>query len=228
VQLERPQVGKDDPVTIIYTSGTSGEGKGVVLTAANVGFMLDRTAERLEQLMSSSGPAGQDRIFHYLPFTFAASWIALLTFLEAAEPGHDQYGSGKDCERYEDRGSGLFSECAAVAGDECGGRWMNSCGRRAAWRRRFIRGPKAAWARRQEKQTKSGDALWLALANAAGIFPAIRKKMIGKNLKAADLRVGAAERGDAALFHDAGNSGAAGLRADGDDGDLHDGRSESG
>jgi long-chain acyl-CoA synthetase len=74
VQLDRPQVGKDSPVTIIYTSGTSGEAKGVVLTAANVGFMLDRTAERLSQLMAGS-TSGQDRIFHYLPFTFAASWI---------------------------------------------------------------------------------------------------------------------------------------------------------
>jgi long-chain acyl-CoA synthetase len=42
---------------------------------------------------------------------------------------------------------------------------------------------KAAWARKYEKQTQAGDALWLALANAL-IFPAIRKKMIGKNLKA--------------------------------------------
>src|SRR5580693_3247798 len=83
-QLERPQVGMDSPVTIIYTSGTSGEAKGVVLTAANVSFMLERTAERLEQLMSGSSlhVRGQDRIFHYLPFTFAASWIALLTFLK--------------------------------------------------------------------------------------------------------------------------------------------------
>src|ERR1700691_3734536 len=77
-------MGRDDPVTIIYTSGTSGEAKGVVLTAANVGFMLDRTAERLSELMSGSesGAVEQDRIFHYLPFTFAASWIALLTFLK--------------------------------------------------------------------------------------------------------------------------------------------------
>ena len=28
------------PVTIIYTSGTSGESKGVVLTEANVDYML--------------------------------------------------------------------------------------------------------------------------------------------------------------------------------------------
>jgi len=84
VQLEPPRVANQSPVKIIYTSGTSGEAKGVVLTAANVGFMLERTAERLDQLMagSSSRPGGQDRIFHYLPFTFAASWIALLTFLK--------------------------------------------------------------------------------------------------------------------------------------------------
>jgi len=54
----------------------------VVLTAANVGFMLDRTAERLSELMAGSAAGEQDRIFHYLPFTFAASWIALLTFLK--------------------------------------------------------------------------------------------------------------------------------------------------
>ena len=62
VQLDRPQMGKDSPVTIIYTSGTSGEAKGVVLTAANVGFMLDRTAERLSQLMSGSSSEEGGRI----------------------------------------------------------------------------------------------------------------------------------------------------------------------
>jgi len=42
---------------------------------------------------------------------------------------------------------------------------------------------KGAWARRQDRQPKPGDAMWLGLANGL-VFPAIRKKMIGKNLKA--------------------------------------------
>src|SRR3954470_15965044 len=79
IALDRPQVRDEDPVTIIYTSGTSGEAKGVVLTAANVGFMLGCTSARLDLLMQ--GRTGQDRIFHYLPFSFCASWIAVLTFM---------------------------------------------------------------------------------------------------------------------------------------------------
>lgn len=79
VALDRPQVREEDPVTIIYTSGTSGEAKGVVLTAANAGFMLGCTSARLDELMG--GRSGQDRIFHYLPFSFCASWIAVLTFM---------------------------------------------------------------------------------------------------------------------------------------------------
>ena len=68
-----------DLVTIVYTSGTSGEPKGVCLNIANVSFMLERTTGRLNQLMR--GSQGLDSIFHYLPLNFAASWIATLTFL---------------------------------------------------------------------------------------------------------------------------------------------------
>ncbi len=68
-----------DPVTIIYTSGTSGEPKGVVLNAGNVTHMLGCTNARLDVLMA--GHAEFDNVFHYTPFCFAASWIALLTFL---------------------------------------------------------------------------------------------------------------------------------------------------
>src|SRR5256712_14152758 len=41
--------------------------------------MLGCTSGRLDLLME--GRRGQDRVFHYLPFCFAGSWIMLLTCL---------------------------------------------------------------------------------------------------------------------------------------------------
>ncbi len=180
VELERPQVGIDSPATIIYTSGTSGEAKGVVLTAANVGFMLDRTAERLEQLMS--GCTGQDRIFHYLPFTFAASWIALLTFLkrrslvtinmDLAKIASDMRVVAPD---YFLNVPQLLERMRRAVDEQL---WQTGGVAQAVYSR-----AKGAWARKQDGQPNGGDAIWLTLANAL-VFPAIRKKMIGRNLKA--------------------------------------------
>jgi long-chain acyl-CoA synthetase len=188
VQLERLSLGNDSPVAIIYTSGTSGEAKGVVLTAANVGFMLERTAERLGELMSgttsgtASGSARQDRVFHYLPFTFAASWIALLTFLkrrslvtintDLSKIANDMRVVVPD---YFLNVPQLLERMRRAVDEQL---WQTGGVAQAIYSR-----AKAAWVRQQEKQPKSGDALWLGLANRL-VFPAIRKKMIGKNLKA--------------------------------------------
>jgi long-chain acyl-CoA synthetase len=79
-----PKLAESDPVTIIYTSGTSGEAKGVMLTEGNVGHMLGCTSARLDLLMESllrENKPRRDRVFHYLPFCFAGSWIMLLTCL---------------------------------------------------------------------------------------------------------------------------------------------------
>jgi long-chain acyl-CoA synthetase len=74
----------DDPVTIIYTSGTSGEPKGVVLSAGNVAHMLDVTVRELQR-MSGSGRS-EDRVYHYLPFCFAGSRIMLWSQLQRGNP----------------------------------------------------------------------------------------------------------------------------------------------
>ncbi|HYA96696.1 MAG TPA: AMP-binding protein, partial [Methylomirabilota bacterium] len=66
-------------VTIIYTSGTSGDSKGVCLNVANVTHMIGCTTERLNQLIGAA--SRPDQVFHYLPFNFAGSWILLLSCL---------------------------------------------------------------------------------------------------------------------------------------------------
>jgi len=179
VQLDRPQVRDADPVTIIYTSGTSGEAKGVVLTAANVGFMLSCTAARLDQLMG--GRSGQDRIFHYLPFSFCASWIAVLTFLKRGSlvtlntdltkipsdmpvvAPHYFLNVPQLLERMR---RGVDEQIAQKGGVA-----------QAIYSR-----AKAAW-NRKGSAPQLGDGIWLGLANAL-VFPTIRKKMVGENLKA--------------------------------------------
>jgi long-chain acyl-CoA synthetase len=180
IQLDPPAMASDNPVTVIYTSGTSGEAKGVVLNAANVGFMLDRTAERLGELMS--GSTTQDRIFHYLPFTFAASWIALLTFLkrrslvtinmDLTKIAADMRTVAPD---YFLNVPQLLERMRRAVDEQL---WQTGGVAQAIYAR-----AKGAWARRQDGQRKSEDVLWLGLAKLM-VFPAIRKKMIGRNLKA--------------------------------------------
>src|SRR4029077_11180284 len=180
VAIGHTEVAESDAVTIIYTSGTSGEAKGVVLTAANVGFMLESTSARLDQLME--GRAGQDRILHYLPLSFAASWIALLTFLkrrslvilnmDLARLANDMRVVGPD---YFLNVPQLLERMRRAVDEQL---WQTGGVAQAIYSR-----AKGAWVRRQEKRPKAADEVWLWLANAL-VFPSIRRKMIGANLKA--------------------------------------------
>ena len=66
-----------DLLTIIYTSGTSGEPKGVCLNTGNLNHMTGCTTERLNQLMGVMHEP--DRVFLYAPMNFAASWMLMLS-----------------------------------------------------------------------------------------------------------------------------------------------------
>lgn len=75
---------REAPATIIYTSGTSGEPKGVVLSRANIDFMLAVTVARIREM--SVQERAEDRVFHYLPFCFAGSRIMLWSQLWRGNP----------------------------------------------------------------------------------------------------------------------------------------------
>ncbi len=167
-------------VTIIYTSGTSGEAKGVVLNAGNVGHMLGCTSSRLDVLMESKSP--QDRVFHYLPFCFAGSWIMLLTCLmrrslltlntDLSKLASDMPSSAPD---YFLNVPALLERMRKAVDEQLqktGGVALNIHSR-----------AKVAWFRKQKKQGSRMDSVWLGLATLA-VFPTIRKKTMGPNLKA--------------------------------------------
>ncbi len=105
-----------DVLTIIYTSGTSGESKGVMLNAANVNHMLACTNARLDQLMVQHPKQEPDEIFHYLPFCFAASWILLLTALSRDSVLTLSTDVSKLAEDLQALHAGLFFECSHAAG----------------------------------------------------------------------------------------------------------------
>ena len=171
--LDRPQVRDEDPVTIIYTSGTSGEAKGVVLTAANVGFMLGCTSERLDQLMR--GRTGQDRIFHYLPLSFCASWIAVLTFMlrgSLVTLNTDLTKISNDmpvvAPHYFLNVPQLLERMRRGVDDQIA--------KQGGIAQAIYSRAKAAWAQRQ-------SSLWVWLGQSL-VFPKIRNKMLGGNVKA--------------------------------------------
>jgi long-chain acyl-CoA synthetase len=76
----------DHVATIIYTSGSSGEPKGVMTTVANVEHMLPVLDAKLGELTGVRG--GSDRVFHYLPFCFAGSRMVLWACLFRANGIH--------------------------------------------------------------------------------------------------------------------------------------------
>jgi long-chain acyl-CoA synthetase len=175
-----PDLADSHPVTIIYTSGTSGEAKGVVLTAANISYMLGCTSSRLDALMGSQ--SGQDNVFHYLPFCFAGSWIMLLTCLLRGSLLTMNADLSKLAGEMRVSEPDYFLNVPALL------ERMRKAVDEQLWKTggmplMIYRKAKSAFARQHEGQQKLSDSVWLKLANTV-VFPTIRKKMIGAKLKA--------------------------------------------
>ena len=179
VRNEPPaSLAESDPVTIIYTSGTSGEPKGVVLNVGNLNHMLGCTTDRLDLLMGLQNEP--DRVFHYLPFCFAGSWILLLTSLVRASVLTLSMDLTKLADELRLAAPDYFLNVPALLERVRRGIEEETARRGGVAAKLFARG-KAAWFRPEGKRTLS-DSIWLAVARTI-LFPIIKKK-IGPNLRA--------------------------------------------
>ena len=179
-------VGEEAPdrlevVTIIYTSGTSGEPKGVMLNGDNIAFMLQRTTARLEELMQGVPGKGDDRVFHYLPLCFAGSWILLLTCLYR----NNNLMLSMDLNRLADEWKlaapqYMLNVPALLERIRTGVEEKIRSGGGVGLLL-FSRG-QSAWLREQERRTRPLDGFWLALARRL-VFAKIRDR-IGSGLRA--------------------------------------------
>jgi long-chain acyl-CoA synthetase len=169
----------EDTVAILYTSGTSGEAKGVMLTVGNLDHMLSCTAARLDQLM---GPRqAPDRVFHYLPFCFAGSWILLLSCLSRTSVLTMSMDLTKLAEEIGVAAPNYFLNVPTLLERIRAGVEGNIHKRGGVIAKIFDRA-RAAWSRLDSKAPHSWDFFWLGLAGLF-IFPSIRKRL-GLNLRA--------------------------------------------
>jgi long-chain acyl-CoA synthetase len=168
-----------DAVTIIYTSGTSGEQKGVVLNAGNVTFMLGCTNQGFDQLMGSRPEP--DRVFQYAPFCFGAAWILLLTSLSR----NSILTLSTDLAKLGDEiklASPHYFVNVPIFLERVRAKIEDSIRKRGRWTAIVFTRAQRAYVESHGGSTRFLDSVCHALANSL-MFPAIRKS-VGPNLKA--------------------------------------------
>ncbi|HKV25030.1 MAG TPA: AMP-binding protein [Candidatus Acidoferrum sp.] len=178
--FDPPKARQDsDLVTIIYTSGTSGEPKGVCLNVGNVTHLLSCTCERLDWLMGAAREP--DRVFHYGPFSFAASWIMLLTCLSRESVLTLSTDLTKLPDEIRLSGPHYFLNVPTLLERVRRG-VEEAIAKRAAPIRSLYAKASRAWLRKQSGRIGLLDAIWLGLGRRL-LFGAIRKRF-GPNLRA--------------------------------------------
>ncbi|HEY2548810.1 MAG TPA: AMP-binding protein [Candidatus Acidoferrum sp.] len=168
-----------DLVTIIYTSGTSGEPKGVCLNVANVTHMLSCTRERLDLLMGTTHEP--DRVFHYGPFSFAASWITLLTCLSRESVLTLSTDLSKLADEIRLASPHYFLNVPTLLERVRRG-VEETISKRAAPIRSLYAKAREAWMRQHVGRGRARDALWLGLGRRF-IFSKIKERF-GPNIRA--------------------------------------------